>query len=260
MEEAAARGATFPSDPRPSPPTSKTCPGFPADPKAPATARGQAPLPTTGGLSLGAQEFVDFVEREPAGRECGPGGEAQTRPCPHPAPARFRERVIGCQLPSGVRARGASEKRPEACQLEQRARGGGLLGGGGKWPGQRVPWAIPLSVDSRWKPEVSFRTDTSWYPLLPRAASHPGPLPRLPPPRACSAPRKVASGIETWASQRHLPTPARTRGPIPCPVRGVNGKQQWTEVQPTAPVPSPVLAGKGGTGHPSGTSARSPLS
>lgn len=152
---------------------------------------------------MGAQEHVDFAGGERAGLECGPGSEAQTRPLlpsPPPATSPFRARVYAASLsPCCESASDDDEKWPEACQLEQRARG---VWGGGPDKGW-VPRASPIQVDSRWRPEVSFRRDTSWYPLFPWAASHPGPLPlpQPPPPPptpALSAPCTVASGIEAW--------------------------------------------------------------
>lgn len=57
-------GATFSSDPRPSPPTSKTRHGFPSGSEG--LGLRPAPLPTTRGLGLGVQGLVDCSERESA--------------------------------------------------------------------------------------------------------------------------------------------------------------------------------------------------
>lgn len=64
------------------PPPSKNCPGFPPDRASTAAAQGRSPFPTTRGLGLEAQDFVDFLEGQPAARR------GQTRPPPpRPDPA-----------------------------------------------------------------------------------------------------------------------------------------------------------------------------
>lgn len=124
VEEAARLGATFPWDPRPSSPTSKT---FPSGSKG--LRLRPAPLPTTRGLGLGAQELVDFAEGEPAGRECGRGEEVGARPSPEPRLARGS--WAASPLPElGARGQGSCEAppSPEACQLDGRVCNG--WGGG----------------------------------------------------------------------------------------------------------------------------------
>lgn len=86
MEEEPARG---PPSPGPAalpllPPPSENCPGFPPDRASTAAAQDRSPFPTTRGLGLEAQDFVDFVEGQPAARrgQTRPPPPALTRPPP----------------------------------------------------------------------------------------------------------------------------------------------------------------------------------
>lgn len=186
MEEEPAGG---PPSPGPAalpllPPLSKNCPGFPPDRASTAAAQGRSPFPTTRGLGLEAQDFVDFVEGQPAARR------GQTRP---PPPALTRPPPLS--RPPAVLARGghvlayppcpprvAGLKPGESAFPAMPAGGEGPRRSGGSWdkgcraPGGPKYW---LRID------VSFRRGSSWYPHIPSVS-----LPPLLP---------VASGIGTCA-------------------------------------------------------------
>lgn len=149
--------------PRP-PPTLEELPWFPlwtrqSLPQDP----GSSPLPTTRGLSLGAQERVDFVKGEPAARP-----DASIPPPPRAGLAhrsRAGSRVVG-QRPGGAGAR-----LPQACQLEHRARGGGEAAGTKGAAGEDPP------TPPRGESWLRTNASSSWYSRVPRGSLRSLPLP-----------------------------------------------------------------------------------
>ena len=159
--------ATFPGTRFPAPPPThprRIALVSPLDPTVPAAAPGSSPLPTTRGLSLGAQERVDFVKGEPAARP--------DASIPHPPPraglahrSRAGSRVVG-QRPGGAGAR-----LPQACQLEHRARGGGEAAGTKGAAGEDPP---PPPRGESW---LRTNASSSWYSRVPRGSLRSLPLP-----------------------------------------------------------------------------------